>query len=543
MRVTCICVCHDKPDITHEAIGSIVNQTHADWEAIIIDSGVLFDAGYYERFAWRSDSRIRLIRSHETEETRRTKAMAPWCFNECVRKGWVSGELIVYLCDDDLLYPNAFQTFVSYWQEHPDVQAMYASQDLGIIYPNGWHAITGERRARQMRGRSCNGGRMDCEVDYLQFCHRTEVLKRFANDEYWPEARATEEHADGIFMERVGALTPIHPIDVKVSQNRRTPRSLNTSISPVFLMDSMANGIPLLPARETGMSSNQTAPVDELPLVTVAIAGQQAAAIREQTYPRIETIIIDDGPSQAAARNRALVSARGEYFLSIAANQRPIPEAVERLVTRMRTYARLSAVTCYLLGIEPAEINQAELQLQASVKNVTASALFRTADLRCVGGFDLESDAASGEWSTFFKLVNAGRHVDILPEHLFICAVDGVISTAPELLKPFVAMDRVLGAEREALWKAMAGYERRLDDMAAENSHLRARLELLRYRFADHVFAVLAKLPFVVRSLKSLYHAIGKMFARTRRSAAAQETAQPAVPLSWSAAKNASAAT
>src|SRR6266545_4889761 len=152
MRVTCICVCHDKPDITHEAIGSIVKQTHADWEAIVIDSGVLYDAGYYERLAWRSDPRIRLIRSHETEETRRTKAMAPWCFNECFRNGWVSGDLIVYLCDDDLLYSNAFETFSNYCHQYPNVLAMYASQDIGIVYPNGWHAITGERRAREMRG-------------------------------------------------------------------------------------------------------------------------------------------------------------------------------------------------------------------------------------------------------------------------------------------------------------------------------------------------------------------------------------------------------
>ena len=42
---------------------------------------------------------------------------------------------------------------------------------------------------------------------------------------WWPEEKATEDHADGIFMERIGFVTPILPIDVKVSQNRRTPRS------------------------------------------------------------------------------------------------------------------------------------------------------------------------------------------------------------------------------------------------------------------------------------------------------------------------------
>src|SRR5262249_4864318 len=159
---------------------------------------------------WRDDSRIRLVRSGETAETRRTPAMAPWCFNECFRRGLVKGELVVYLCDDDVFYPPAFETFVDYCRCHPHAHAMYASEDIGVIYPNGWHAIIGERRATVPGGRICNGRPMDCQVDYLQFCHKADVLRLFPDDEYWPEARATEEHADGLLMERVGQHVTIH---------------------------------------------------------------------------------------------------------------------------------------------------------------------------------------------------------------------------------------------------------------------------------------------------------------------------------------------
>ena len=55
MLVSCICVCHNKPAFAHEAIRSIVNQSYPSWEAVIVDSGVLYDAGYYDRFAWRYD--------------------------------------------------------------------------------------------------------------------------------------------------------------------------------------------------------------------------------------------------------------------------------------------------------------------------------------------------------------------------------------------------------------------------------------------------------------------------------------------------------
>jgi hypothetical protein len=103
--------------------------------------------------------------------------------------------------------------------------AMYASQDIGVIYPNGWRAVVGERRADRPGGKSCNGKQMDCVVDYLQFCHKTDLFSMFENNEYWPEGKDTESHADGVFMEKCGRLVPIFPIDVKVSQNRRTPNS------------------------------------------------------------------------------------------------------------------------------------------------------------------------------------------------------------------------------------------------------------------------------------------------------------------------------
>lgn len=495
MRVTCICVCHDKPDVAHEALRSIVDQTHTDWEAIIVDSGVLYDAGYYQKLPWLNDPRIKLIRSNETDETRRTKAMAPWCFNECFRQGLVTGDLVVYLCDDDLLYPKAFETFVSYCRERPDAQAMYASQDLGIVYPNGWHAIVGERRVNGPGGRSCNGRRMDCEIDYLQFCHRTEVLKRFPDHEYWPESKSTEEHADGIFMERVGALVPIHPIDVKVSQNRRTPRSLNIPMSPLSLMDCMANGIPLLADNSVQMADRGLAATN--PLVTIAVVcGHETQAL---SYSPIEVIRVEVG--SMSSWNRALNQARGEYFLPLAHGHNPMPDAVERLLNRLLAHPRLSAVSCYLLGVQN---DSATMKPLVSVKNVMGCALYRTADLRAVGGFDPNADASSGEWSAFFKLVNAGRHVDILPEHLF-WAADEPDAVQADNLKPFVAMDRVLAAERESLWKAMAGYERRLHELVRDNRLQDARLQLLRYRIADRIFSFIAKIPFLVRGLKRLF--------------------------------------
>ena len=128
MLFSIIAVSHNKPRYVHEAIQSIVEQTYPNWEAIIVDSGVLSDAGYFEQFPWRHDPRIKIIRSGETEDIRRNTTVASWCYNECFRKNLVHGELVMYLCDDDILYPHAFQTFVDYVDCHPHVLAMVVDQ-------------------------------------------------------------------------------------------------------------------------------------------------------------------------------------------------------------------------------------------------------------------------------------------------------------------------------------------------------------------------------------------------------------------------------
>jgi hypothetical protein len=151
------------------------------------------------------------------------KAMAPWCYNEAFRRNLVTGTIVSYLCDDDILYPDAFETFVNWAANNPKMMAMYASIDLAIYIPGKDPIIYGQRKALEIGGRGAYP--MDCRVDYLQLCHRREVLKHFDNDEYWPESTETANHADGVFMDKLGQICHIYPIPVKVGQNRRTQRS------------------------------------------------------------------------------------------------------------------------------------------------------------------------------------------------------------------------------------------------------------------------------------------------------------------------------
>lgn len=220
---------HNKPRFVKEAVQSLLDQTHCHWQGILVDSGVLLKQGF---FNYLSDPRLKVVPSGETPELSRTKIMASWCFNRILNSGELTGELIMYLNDDDLLYPEAFATFWGYYQQHArEPQAMYASQDIGLVAPDGQTRIIGRRIADRPGGRFCKGRRMDCRVDYLQFCHTAKILGRFREvyktTQYHSEDKRDAHHADGIFMEQIGALTKIHNLAKVLSMNRRTTESAN----------------------------------------------------------------------------------------------------------------------------------------------------------------------------------------------------------------------------------------------------------------------------------------------------------------------------
>jgi spore maturation protein CgeD len=228
-----IILSHNKPKYVRQAIQSVLDQTHRDWEALVMDSGILLNQGF---FSYLNDPRITIESTGETPEFAKSRNMASWCFNRWLNSGKVRGELIMYLCDDDLLNPAAFETFWQYYtanNKEPD--AMYGSLELALVNAAGENEVIDRRIADKPAGRFCRGRKLDCRVDYLQFCHTVRVLKRFQEahktTSYHSEDKRDAYHADGIFMEQIGALTKVHNIERVVGMNRRTAESANIEYS------------------------------------------------------------------------------------------------------------------------------------------------------------------------------------------------------------------------------------------------------------------------------------------------------------------------
>lgn len=223
MRICVLLPSHDKPRYAAESIDSLLRQTYPDWHCCILDSGKLYDQGYYSNL---HDPRITVHRLDETPDLCRTKNMASWAHNEAHRNGWIPDDcqLISYLCDDDLLYPTALESFVQFFQDHPEAMACYGNEK----YQGGPWGSTYTRSCGPVLRTGFIG-----VVDYLQLCHRRELLGKV----WWPEEAIHRNHADGLFMERIGAITPIHPLgedSPPLGINRRTPQSLmsNPNVQP-----------------------------------------------------------------------------------------------------------------------------------------------------------------------------------------------------------------------------------------------------------------------------------------------------------------------
>lgn len=105
--ISLILTSHNKPALAKLAVQSLLDQTYQDWEAILVDSGVLLKQGYFD---YLKDPRIKVEPSNETPDMYKTRNMASWIVNGLINAGRLKGELYMYLCDDDALLPEAFQS-------------------------------------------------------------------------------------------------------------------------------------------------------------------------------------------------------------------------------------------------------------------------------------------------------------------------------------------------------------------------------------------------------------------------------------------------
>ncbi len=279
------------------------------------------------------------------------------------------------------------------------------------------------------------------------------------------------------------------------------------------------------------------------PLVTVATAHYNLgrylpdtlATLAAQTYPSLEVIVIDDGSTDAASvevfeamrakypaftflrqanagigatRNRCLELARGDYFIPVDADNLVRPDMIAKFVTAMQRNPEVSAMTCYFLAFDTEAPDFRPTSFRyghrpaggphalAGIRNVygDANAIFRTAALRAIGGYETDRGTSCEDWEVFVKLVHTGHHLGIVPDHLFyyrfrpggFSRSTNWFANHQRVLRQFAHPGNMPPAESLALWTALLGFHQR-------NEQLVQAVLPRRHRIADRVYSVVIK--------------------------------------------------
>lgn len=176
--------------------------------------------------------------------------------------------------------------------------------------------------------------------------------------------------------------------------------------------------------------------------------GEAVDSVLAQTFDDVEILVLDDGSTDAetleilrdferpktrlfrtenrglaAARNRLVAEARGEFVCALDADDLLEPQMLERSLAAFDRDPGLSFVSHWFrtFGDESWEWTPARCDFPALLdwNTVNGSALVRRADLLASGGWDESMREGCEDWDLWIGLVERGKRGHILPEFLF----------------------------------------------------------------------------------------------------------------------------
>ncbi len=439
-RVSIVVPCYKQAHLLPEAVESVVAQTYAHWEMIIVNDGSpdTTNEVAHELIARYPHCAIRLVeRANGGLSAARNTGI-----------GAATGQYILPLDADDTLHPQMLEKTVAALQSHPADAVAYTHVQHFGTQNDIWHA--GPFTADAM----AEANRLVCSALYKREVFDTvggysEDMSAFEDWDFWLSAL---EHG------YTGRLVP-----EALFQYRKTPTSMLTDAESrrAFLTAHVVARHPHLYSLNRRVRAarrlKRPLPAEAKVFVSVIVPCCKYAhtltecidSVVAQTYENWELIIVNDGSPDntrevaeeliarypecaiqlinkpnagvGAARNTGIEAASGQYILPLDADDKLHPEMLEKAVAALDS--RPEAAICYtdvqMFGTQDKIWLCGPLTLEHTrLENTVAHCcLYRREVFTAVGGYSTQ--AGYEDWEFWLDALDRGFEAVHVPEPLF----------------------------------------------------------------------------------------------------------------------------
>ncbi|WP_308633966.1 glycosyltransferase family 2 protein [Paenibacillus silvisoli] len=215
LKVSCILTSYNRPVMISDAISSVLNQSYPHWELFIVDDHSNQETQDVLHAFACMDARIHIIQSGVSEADRRKTTRYATCINMAIPR--LTGDLVTYLTDDDIYYPERFEKMVEVFEANEHIHIVYGKQcfavmvEDGQIHRSGIRPLVGITRDPVLN------------IDHNSIMHRKSCFRLVHR---WNDDPAIWAWADAVFFEQLAAHWDFHPVDYVTDEHRHHPNSI-----------------------------------------------------------------------------------------------------------------------------------------------------------------------------------------------------------------------------------------------------------------------------------------------------------------------------
>ncbi|WDL95163.1 glycosyltransferase family 2 protein [Alicyclobacillus sp. ALC3] len=209
MKVSVILNSYNRPKLIRLAVESVQKQTYPHWELFIVDDNSNEDTKSVLADLAKNEPKCTVIQSNVKEEDRSKTTRYATCINMAIPQ--LTGDLVTYLTDDDIYYPDRFQQMVRVFVSNPDIYVVYGRQRLTGI-DRGQTVELGIRSAVGVTRTPAS------HIDHCSVMHRKSCFNFVPR---WNDDPLLWCAADSIFFTELAEYYAFYPVDFITDEHRQ----------------------------------------------------------------------------------------------------------------------------------------------------------------------------------------------------------------------------------------------------------------------------------------------------------------------------------